>query len=73
MPSSKKRSKSRSPKRSKRSPGRSKSGETTGYCVRCKAKRTMENPKKATAKNGRKMMKGTCPKCGTKMNRFIAG
>lgn len=70
MPSSKKRSKS--PRKS-RSPSRSKSGETTGYCVRCKTKRTMDKPKKATARNGRKMMKGVCPKCGTKMNRFIAG
>lgn len=43
-----------------------------GYCVKCKAKSTMVAPKLATAKNGRKMMTGTCTKCGTKMVKFVA-
>ncbi len=38
-----------------------------GYCVKCKAKREMKNPKLITMKNKRKAMKGTCPKCGTGM------
>lgn len=43
------------------------------YCVKCKTKRAMKDPKEATLDNGRKMMKGTCPVCGTKMNLFIKG
>ena len=43
---------------------------TTGYCVRCKAKREMKNPTKITMKNGRQASKGTCPKCSTKMFRI---
>lgn len=41
-----------------------------GYCVKCKAKREMKNPKQVKMKNGRKAMRGTCPKCGTKMFRI---
>lgn len=40
------------------------------YCVKCKAKREMKNPKQITMKNKRKAMKGTCPKCGTGMFRI---
>lgn len=40
---------------------------TTGYCVKCKAKQEMKDAKEVTMKNGRKAMKGECPKCGTKM------
>ncbi len=38
-----------------------------GYCVKCKAKREMKDAKEVTMKNGRKAMKGSCPKCTTKM------
>ena len=42
--------------------------EYKGYCVKCKQKGVkMDNPKVVTTKNGRRMAKGTCPKCGTKM------
>lgn len=46
---------------------------TKAYCVKCREKVTMKNPKKVTAKNGRKMMKGKCPSCGTTVNRFVKG
>jgi hypothetical protein len=36
-----------------------------GYCMKCKAKKEIQNPKQVTAKNGRPMTKGTCPDCGT--------
>jgi Zn finger protein HypA/HybF involved in hydrogenase expression len=42
----------------------------TAYCVKCKAKREMKDPKTVTMKNGKKALKGTCPKCGTKMFRI---
>lgn len=38
-----------------------------GYCMKCKKKREMKNPKLVTMKNGRKAYKGTCSVCGTKM------
>jgi hypothetical protein len=38
-----------------------------GYCVKCKAKREMQDPEEITMKNGRPATKGTCPECGTKM------
>lgn len=40
------------------------------YCMKCKEKRIMESAKKTIMKNGRKAMKGTCPKCGTGMFRI---
>jgi len=38
-----------------------------GYCVKCKAKQEMKDPKQITMKNGRPAVTGTCPVCGTKM------
>jgi len=35
------------------------------YCVKCRKKVEMQDPKEITMKNGRKAMKGTCPVCGT--------
>ncbi|HXQ91844.1 MAG TPA: DUF5679 domain-containing protein [Nitrososphaerales archaeon] len=39
----------------------------TGYCVKCKKKREMKNPKQVVLKNGRPAVSGTCTTCGTKM------
>jgi hypothetical protein len=47
--------------------------EYEAYCVKCKAKRVMKDAKVVTNKRGRKMAKGICPKCGTKMNLFLKG
>ena len=44
---------------------------TEAYCVKCKAKRQMKDPKDTVMKNGMKAAKGTCPTCGTKMFRII--
>jgi hypothetical protein len=41
-----------------------------GYCVKCKAKRTFQGEVK-TSDSGRRMAQGTCPVCGTKMNRIL--
>ncbi len=40
---------------------------TTGYCVKCKAKRDMADAQEVEMKNGRKAMKGKCSVCGTGM------
>lgn len=43
-----------------------------GYCVKCKGKREMEGTAEVSfGKKGRRAMKGTCPKCGTKMFRIL--
>jgi len=44
----------------------------SAYCVKCKAKGEMKDPKGSVASNGRAMMQGTCAKCGTKMTKFVA-
>ena len=38
-----------------------------GYCVKCRAKRTMKNSKSVTMKNGRPAQKGICDTCNTVM------
>lgn len=40
---------------------------TVGYCVKCRAKQTMNDEKRVTMKNGKPATQGVCPKCGTKM------
>jgi hypothetical protein len=42
---------------------------TNGYCVKCKDKRDFDGDIAET--NGRRMAKGTCPVCGTRMNRIL--
>lgn len=41
------------------------------YCVKCKTKRTMQDASVQVNEKGRRMAKGTCPVCGTKMNKFL--
>ncbi|MHA6798618.1 DUF5679 domain-containing protein [Bounagaea algeriensis] len=40
-----------------------------GYCVKCREKRDFSGEVAET--NGRRMAKGTCPVCGTKMTRIL--
>ena len=42
------------------------------YCVKCKAKKEMQNPVEGVTKNGKPIMKGTCPDCGGKLNNLNA-
>jgi len=42
-----------------------------GYCVKCKQKVKIKNTEEVVAKNGRKMVKGICPVCGTKVSAFV--
>ena len=42
------------------------------YCVKCRAKRDIKDPKKITMKNGRPATQGTCPVCKTKVFRIGA-
>jgi hypothetical protein len=41
-----------------------------GYCVKCKEKRDFDGEVKVSD-SGRRMAQGTCPVCGTKMNRIL--
>jgi len=38
-----------------------------GYCMKCKAKKEIKNPKEVTMKNGKPAVEGICPDCGTKI------
>ena len=40
------------------------------YCLKCRAKRDIRDPKTITMKNGRPATQGICPVCGTKMFRI---
>ena len=40
------------------------------YCVKCRVKRDMKDPKQMTMKNGRPATQGKCPVCSTKMFRM---
>jgi RNase P subunit RPR2 len=42
------------------------------YCVKCKSKSEMKDPKEVKLKNGKPAMTGTCSTCGTKMFRIGA-
>ena len=43
-----------------------------GYCLKCKKQQLIDNSQVKTTSNGRKMMTGTCQKCGTKMCKFMS-
>lgn len=40
------------------------------YCVKCRAKREIQNPQRIVMKNGKPATTGTCPVCGTKVFRI---
>jgi NAD-dependent SIR2 family protein deacetylase len=40
------------------------------YCVKCKAKKEIQEANEVTMKNGRKAIKGKCPDCGTGVFRI---
>ena len=42
------------------------------YCMKCKAKKIMENPEQGTTKNGKPIAKGKCPDCGSTICRIGA-
>jgi len=43
---------------------------TEAYCVRCKQKVEMKDPKETKTKRGTLMYKGKCAKCGTTVCRI---
>ncbi|MGQ0536601.1 MAG: DUF5679 domain-containing protein [Methanobacteriota archaeon] len=42
------------------------------YCVKCKAKIEIKDPQYITMANGKPAIRGTCPKCGTKVFKIGA-
>jgi DNA-directed RNA polymerase subunit RPC12/RpoP len=45
-------------------------GTALGYCVECRKKVEMRNPKRITQENKRRAVQDVCPKCGTKVFRI---
>ncbi len=41
-----------------------------GYCMKCRAKRPIQNPEAYYTATGRPAVRGTCPVCGTKITRM---
>lgn len=39
------------------------------YCIKCKAKRALQDPREVTMKNGRIAVRGSCPVCGSQLIR----
>lgn len=46
--------------------------EFEAYCVKCREKRTIKDGRVEETAQGRRMAKGVCPVCGTKVNRFLS-
>ena len=46
--------------------------DVQGYCVKCKAKQTMNGAQEIKMKNGKPAVTGTCPVCSTKMFKIGA-
>jgi hypothetical protein len=46
--------------------------EISGYCMRCKTKRPIQNALRETTESGRPAARGTCPICGANMFTFLA-
>jgi len=42
------------------------------YCVKCKGKVEVKDPKEVKMKNNRPAVSGTCSKCGTKVFKIKA-
>ncbi len=40
------------------------------YCMKCRVKKVIKNPKAIIMKNGKPATQGTCPTCNTKMFRI---
>jgi len=40
------------------------------YCMKCRKKKEMSNPKSIKMRNGKPATQGVCPTCGTKMFRI---
>ncbi len=45
----------------------------TAYCVKCRRKVDIKDPRNVTLKNGRPAVQGVCPRCGTKVFRIGKG
>ncbi len=45
--------------------------EFEGYCVKCRKKQAVKEGDVQVKENGRKMVQGICPECGTKVTRFL--
>ena len=51
--------------------GAENSGERTGYCMRCRAKKPMQDATETRTKNGMLAVMGTCVTCGTRMYKIL--
>ena len=50
-----------------------KEGGMQAYCMKCRTKREIKNPRSIVMKNKRPAIQGVCPVCGTKLFRIGKG
>ena len=43
------------------------------YCVKCRKKTTIKDPRQVQYKNGSHAWRGTCPTCGIGVSRMLSG
>jgi len=55
----------------KKEPKEAKAEEVLAYCMTCKSKRPMVDPKEKTLANGRKALTGACSVCKQKLFLFV--
>lgn len=67
-----KKKKSKSEDEDKPKKKKSKGGADTAYCMKCKEHVTPKKSAIVKTSNGRNMMKGKCPECGTTVVKFVA-
>lgn len=44
-----------------------------GHCIKCREMIEMEDPRKLIMKDGKRWIKGACPKCGTAVWKRLEG
>lgn len=42
-----------------------------GYCMKCRSMQEIKSPKSITLKNFRQTIQGICPRCGSKLSKFV--
>jgi hypothetical protein len=47
-------------------------GEVTGYCMRCRERRSIVEPEEVVTESGRHAVSGSCAECGTRIFRFVS-
>ena len=45
--------------------------DNQAYCIKCRDLKTIAHPSPGMLKNGRRIIRGRCPDCGTRLFRLM--